>query len=101
MNSKKLILAASGVLFAGFAAAQSETQSEQTVADGLIYAELNKLEQVDAACRFYLLFRSDAFETMTRAGLDLVLFDADGGIIQRLRYEAAPLVPEKTVVKLF
>lgn len=92
MKRYAVFLAAAAALFAGGASA---------LTDGQIETELNKLEQVDASCRVYMVFRNGGDEAVKRANLDLVLFDPDGVIHKRLRFEAGPLVPAKTLVKLF
>lgn len=73
----------------------------QDAASADVEIELNKLEQVEDACRVYMVFRTLGGVPLTRATLDLVLFDTDGVILKRLAYEAGPLESEKTVVKLF
>jgi len=93
MKRCAVFLAAAAALYAGGALAATD--------DGAVSAELNKLEQVDEACRVYMVFRNGGAEAVKRANLDLVLFDADGVIHKRLRFEAGPLVPEKTVGKRF
>jgi hypothetical protein len=63
--------------------------------------ELNKLEQVEGACRAFLVIENGmgaGFETLA---LDLVVFDADGVIAERLAVDLAPLAAGKTSVKAF
>lgn len=73
----------------------------QAPSAGAVAIELNKLEQVDQACRVYLVIRTDGAEPLARAALDLVLFDKSGVILKRLAYDVGPIAATKTVVKLF
>ncbi len=63
--------------------------------------ELNKLEQVDGACRAYLLFENRTENAYRSLKLDLVMFGQDGVITKRLAVEGGPLSIGKTSVKLF
>lgn len=66
-----------------------------------VAVELNKLEQVEDACRAFLVIENGleaGFETLA---LDLVVFDADGVIAERLAVDLAPLAAGKTSVKAF
>jgi len=92
MKPIAVFLAAAAALFASSASA---------LTDGQIETELNKLEQVDSSCRVYMVFRNGGEEAVKRAGMILFLFDQDGVIHKRLRFEAGPLAPAKTLVKLF
>lgn len=62
--------------------------------------ELNKLEQVDDACRIYMVVRngSTAYESFK---LDVVLFNTDGVIASRVAVGMGPLRAERPTVKLF
>lgn len=66
-----------------------------------VTVELNKVEQLDAACRAYLLFENGLDSGFEEFRLDLVLFDAEGVIARRIAVEAAPLRANRSVVKLF
>jgi hypothetical protein len=77
------------VILSGIAAAQE------------INVELNKLEQVEGACRAYLVFDNSAGPAIEALQLDLILFDRDGVISRRLAVDTAPLRASKTTVKLF
>lgn len=63
--------------------------------------ELNKMEQVDGACRAYLLFENDTGQRFDSFRLELILFNADGVIDRRIAVDASPLRSDKSVVKLF
>lgn len=63
--------------------------------------QLNKLEDVDANCRAYLVATNTSAQRLASLNLDLVLFNRDGVIDQRLAVEMAPLRAGKTVVKAF
>ena len=70
-------------------------------ADDGLRIELNKLEPRSGACRAYLLFKNGTNRTFSDFRLDLVLFDHDGIIANRLAVNIAPLRAGKTNVKLF
>ncbi len=70
-------------------------------ADAGLRIELNKLEQVDEACRAYLLFENGTENAFRSLKLDLVMFGQDGVITKRLAVEGGPLAKGKTSVKLF
>ena len=85
-----------GALLAALALHAAALAEEAGVA-----VELNKLEQVGDACRAFLVIENGleaGFETLA---LDLVVFDADGVIAERLAVDLAPLAPGKTSVKAF
>lgn len=69
--------------------------------DASMGIQLNKMEAVDGACRVYLVFENGTGRAFETYKLDLVMFGPDGGIVQRLAVEAAPIAAEKTLVKLF
>jgi hypothetical protein len=66
-----------------------------------ITIELNKLEPADAACRIFLLLQNRSAEDYDALTLELVSFDPEGLIGQRLAVDLAPLRPRKTAVQLF
>ncbi|NKN32789.1 Tat pathway signal sequence domain protein [Marichromatium bheemlicum] len=72
-----------------------------TPPEGALEVELNKLEQRADACVTYLVFGNRTATDFTSLQLELVLFDDQGLIQQRLALEAAPLTAGKTSVKLF
>ena len=63
--------------------------------------ELNKLEPRSGACRAYLLFENGTDRTFSDFKLELMLFDHEGIIANRLAVNIAPLRVGKTNVKLF
>lgn len=63
--------------------------------------ELNKLEQVEGACRAYLVLRNASPSALDSLDLDLVTFQPDGVIGARFRIELAPVPAAKTIVKSF
>jgi len=72
------------------------------LADGsAIGVELNKLEAVDGACRAFLVIENGTGAAFEALALDLVVFDADGVIAERLAVDLAPLAAGKTSVKAF
>lgn len=63
--------------------------------------ELNKAETTEGVCRIYLVVANrtpDGYDGFT---VELVSFDGDGVIGQRLAVELAPLRAGRTAVKLF
>jgi hypothetical protein len=87
------LLPAIAALVAG--AAPASAQAPPLVVD------LNRLEDRDGACRLHFVFTNPADRVFERLTLDLVLFDADGVIAERVALEAAPLLADKTMVKQF
>ena len=63
--------------------------------------ELNKLEPASEACDVYLVVENATESTFRSLSLDLVVFDTDGIISERLALETAPLPAGKTSVKVF
>ena len=63
--------------------------------------ELNKLEQLDGACRAFLVIENGMGADFETLALDLVVFDSDGVIAERLAVDLAPLAAGKTLVKAF
>lgn len=86
----------------GLSHAQTEPEEPQIDQNqGIVVVELNKVEQLDNACRAYLLFENGQSSRFEEFRLDLVLFDQEGIIARRIAVEAAPLRAERSVVKLF
>ena len=99
-----LVIAAVVLGFSAPSLAQTEAQTEPGApADGeaAVVVELNKVEQLDNACRAYLLFENGNSSRFNEFRLDLVLFDSEGVIARRIAVEAAPLRADRSVVKLF
>lgn len=63
--------------------------------------ELNRLEQIDATCRVYLVFSNPSDTALETLQLELVLFDTDGYVQRRITLDASPIAEDKTTVKLF
>lgn len=70
-------------------------------ADGAINLELNKLEPAGQGCRIYMVFNNQTATAIASFKPDLVFFDKDGVIAERLVVEGGPLAAGKTRVKLF
>ena len=66
-----------------------------------VRTELNKLEAADNACRAYLILENSSEIGFQTLKLDLVMFDQDGIIAERLAVDAAPLPVGKTSLKVF
>jgi hypothetical protein len=63
--------------------------------------ELNRLEQDGDVCRVYLLIKNSEVATIEVFKLDLVFFDKENIIQNRLYVELGPLPGSKTGVRLF
>lgn len=87
-----------GALMLGAATAPGSARAAPE--DG-IRVELNKLEDVDGACRAYMVFANRTDRAFDAFKLDLVMFDPEGVIAERLALAAGPLPAGKTRVKLF
>lgn len=85
---------------ATFGLAPLVAAAQEPAAQGQVAIELNKLEQVDGACRIYMVVRNGgtAYESFK---LDVVLFDAGGVIASRVAVGMGPLRAERPTVKLF
>ena len=91
----------SGVARAQEPAPPAEAAAETTGAAGAIRVELNRMETVGEACQPYLVFENQAGYALSELQLDLVLFDADGVVADRLAINAAPLPAGKTSLVVF
>lgn len=63
--------------------------------------ELNRLEQDGAICRVYMVVKNPVDVGVEAFKLDLVFFDKQDIIRNRLYVELGPLVARKTAVRLF
>ena len=70
-------------------------------ADTNVSVELNKLEQIDGACRAYFVLENRSETGFDTLKLDLVMFDTDRIVARRLAAEVGPLPPGKTSLKVF
>ncbi len=70
-------------------------------AEGAINLELNKVEPAGEGCRIYMVFSNETAGVIESFKPDLVFFDQDGVIADRLVVEGGPLPAGKTRVKLF
>lgn len=69
--------------------------------DSSVGIELNKLEQTASSCRSYLVIENGTNAEFSELTLDLVVFDTDGVIAERLALGLAPLSAGKVLVKAF
>lgn len=67
----------------------------------LIRVELNRLEPAGDACRPNLVLMNGTDLTLSEFRLDMVMFDADGIVADRLAVDASPLLPGKTSLIVF
>lgn len=68
---------------------------------GGLQIELNKLEKREASCRTYFVFTNRTESQFSSLKLDLVMFDPEGVVAERIAVEAAPLAAGKTTLKVF
>src|SRR5699024_8057022 len=87
------------VLFIGAVLALLSTAVPAQV--GGVDVELNKLQQVDDACRAYLVTQNLTDTDFRSMQLDIVMFDDDGIAAKRLAVEIGPLAADKTSLKVF
>lgn len=87
----RALAAALGLLAAASAYAQA----------GGIEVELNKLENVNGACRAYLVTQNLTQSRFDSVSLDVVMFDNDGIVAKRLAVQIGPMAPNKTSLKVF
>ncbi len=67
----------------------------------LVTIELNKVEQRDQHCRFYLMAENKLGHAIDTLKMELVLFDHDGIIKKNMALDLAPLPVAKKSVKAF
>ena len=67
----------------------------------VIRVELNRLEPAGDACRPNLVLVNGTDLTLSEFRLDMVMFDADGIVADRLAVDASPLLPGKTSLIVF
>ena len=67
----------------------------------ILKIELNRLETIDGACVAYFVFRNSTARLYTEMQLDLVPFDKNELVLQRIALNPAPITAKKTTVKLF
>lgn len=91
MKPRVIAIAALLALFSGSVLAQV----------GGVMVELNKLKQVDNACRAYLVTQNLTDTHFKSMLLDVVMFDNNGIVSKRLAVDIAPLPPGKTRLKVF
>ena len=104
MVAPRYALAALGVgvlALASVAKAQETVTSGPATDTGSVRAELNRLEESGEACQPYLVFENRTPTAFSSLKLDLVLFDGDGTVADRLAVEAAPLPAGKTSLVVF
>lgn len=70
-------------------------------ADGSLLAELNKLESSNGDCHAYLVTQNRTEISFAALKLDIVIFDTDEIVVERLAVDAAPLPPGKTYLQVF
>ena len=97
------VAAALGVamLVAAGPLAAQETDTPHDGAGAAIHVELNRLDSNGNACQPYLVFENKAEYALSDLRLDLVLFDADGIVADRMAINAAPLPAGKTSLIVF
>lgn len=86
-------LFAAAVMLASLASATSASADEARIG-----IELNKLEPVETGCRSYIVVRNPAEQTFTAFNMEVLVFDTDGVIQNRIAMDLAPIRPNKTSV---
>lgn len=94
-------LTIAGLAAAGLSAAAIAQEPAAPAEATPITVELNKLEDIDAGCRIYVVVNNETQQNFDTLKLDLVLFRKDGIVDQRFFVDLAPLKKEKRIVKLF
>lgn len=92
MGMTARIFSAAAVLI-GLAAAAPASADEARIG-----IELNKLEPAENACRSYIVVRNPAEQTFTAFNMEVLVFDTDGVIQNRIAMDLAPIRPNKTSV---
>ena len=96
------MLAGALAAFAPMNTAQAQDEAQDSAAgDGVIALDLNKLEPREGACRAYMVVENATAHRLASYMLDLVIFDTDEVIANRLRVRLDDLRAGKTVVRLF
>lgn len=101
MVTRMLVGAAAALLIAGGAAAQDATEGEAGAAPAPLSIELNKMVDVDGACRLYVVLHNETGRSFTELKLDIVLFDAQSIILDQILVDLAPLARDRTMVRAF
>ncbi|MBI1182369.1 MAG: hypothetical protein GC201_17645 [Alphaproteobacteria bacterium] len=94
-------LALLALLLSGMSMPAAAQQTDKTASAGMVSVELNKLEPVDGACRVYLLLHNATETSFDKLQIELVSFEPNGEIGQRIAVDLAPLQAGRTVVRLF
>ncbi len=94
-------LALLALLLSGVSMPAAAQQTDKTASAGMVTVELNKLEPVDGACRVYLLLHNATETSFDKLQIELVSFEPNGEIGQRIAVDLAPLQAGRTVVRLF
>lgn len=108
-NLKRRLLRVCTLVVLAFSAlagpAPAEEPCPETVVgceqDAVIRIELNRLEPAGEACRPNLVLTNGTDLTLSEFRLDMVMFDADGIVADRLAVDASPLLPGKTSLIVF
>ncbi len=67
----------------------------------IVKVEINKIEQRDSGCLFYLVSGNESATNFQELMLDMVLFDSEDLILRRIAINLAPMSAGKTNVKMF
>lgn len=70
-------------------------------AQGTVTIELNRLQEVDTACRLSLVYTNMLAAPVETMMIETVLFNADGGVERFLVLKSRPLPPKKIRVQQF
>ncbi len=94
-RGKRMRVALAASLIVLIAGGQAHSQNSG------LQIELNKLERRETSCRAYLVFANRTESEFSSLKLDLVVFDPDGIVAERVAIEAAPLAAGKITLKVF
>ena len=72
-----------------------------SAAEEKVSVQLNSVENADNRCRLYFVIENKSQVGIESMKLDLVAFDGDGGILNRVIVEMGPVQSAKTMVRAF
>lgn len=83
------------------AQAQNADQPGSEANSGTVAVELNRVQDVDGACRLTLVFTNALEVRVDTLALETVLFDADGQVDRFVGLQSEPLSPGKIQVQQY
>ncbi|MDZ7824035.1 MAG: hypothetical protein U5K75_08330 [Ahrensia sp.] len=98
---KKLRLPLAGLTLAVCSWSTTEAQAQTTGSAPQLYLELNRLEQVESACRASFVAQNTIGSDLSGIGFEFVLFNKEGLIEQMSSFDFGALNNGKTIVRRF